>query len=97
MYPRVTITHQKIFFQLSVATMSHMLIMIVGIGIHNLQDGLARLEKRRRWIPKESLEELEKAQKEAREKRCGMWEYGDVDSDDEDSAAPPARKAAGKR
>nr|GMC69028.1 ribonuclease TUDOR 1-like [Ipomoea batatas] len=69
----------------------------VSINAMLLKDGLARLEKRRRWIPKESLEELEKAQKEAREKRRGMWEYGDVDSDDEDSAAPPARKAAGKR
>ncbi|XP_031105136.1 ribonuclease TUDOR 1 [Ipomoea triloba] len=69
----------------------------VSINAMLLKDGLARLEKRRRWIPKESLEELEKAQKEAREKRRGMWEYGDVDSDDEDSAAPPARKAASKR
>nr|GMC75257.1 staphylococcal nuclease domain-containing protein 1-like [Ipomoea batatas] len=69
----------------------------VSINAMLLKDGLARLEKRRRWIPKESLEELEKAHKEAREKRRGMWEYGDVDSDDEESAAPPARKAAGKR
>ncbi|XP_019188827.1 PREDICTED: ribonuclease TUDOR 1 isoform X1 [Ipomoea nil] len=69
----------------------------VSINAMLLKDGVARLEKRRRWIPKESLEELEKAEKEAREKRRGMWEYGDVDSDDEVSAAPPARKAAGKR
>ncbi|GER45585.1 nuclease domain-containing protein [Striga asiatica] len=66
-----------------------------------LQDGLARLEKRRRWESKErqqAFDELEKYETEAREKRLGMWEYGDIASDDEDSA-PPARKpsAAGKR
>lgn len=64
------------------------------------QDGLARLEKRRRWEPKDrqqALDELEKFQTEAREKRLGMWEYGDIASDDEDSAPPAARKAAGKR
>nr|GLL39887.1 staphylococcal nuclease domain-containing protein 1-like [Ipomoea trifida] len=61
----------------------------------NMQEGLARQEKR--WIPKPVLEELEKSQTEAREKRRGMWEYGDIESDDEESA-PPLRKAAtGKR
>lgn len=59
-----------------------------------MQEGLARQEKR--WIPKPVLEELEKSQTEAREKRRGMWEYGDIESDDEESA-PPMRKAAGKR
>ncbi|VFQ66826.1 unnamed protein product [Cuscuta campestris] len=59
-----------------------------------LKEGLARMEKRR--IPKHILEELEKSQNEARQKRLGMWEYGDVESDDEDSA-PSFRKAAGKR
>lgn len=64
-----------------------------------LQEGLARLEKRRRWESKDrqqALDELEKYQTEAREKRLGMWEYGDIQSDDEDTA-PPVRKAAGKR
>ncbi|XP_051119159.1 ribonuclease TUDOR 2-like [Andrographis paniculata] len=63
-----------------------------------LQEGLARLEKKRRFEPRDrlqSLEELEAFQKEARVKRYGMWEYGDIASDDEE--APPARKAAGKR
>lgn len=57
------------------------------------------MEKRRRWEPKDkqqAMDELEKYQTEAREKRLGMWEYGDIASDDEDMA-PPARKAAGKR
>ncbi|XP_011082808.1 ribonuclease TUDOR 1 [Sesamum indicum] len=70
-----------------------------SINATMLQDGLARLEKRRRWEPKDrqqALDELEKFQAEARQKRLGMWEYGDIASDDED-VAPPARKAAGKR
>lgn len=57
------------------------------------------MEKRRRWEPKDrqqALDELEKFQTEARDKRLGMWEYGDIQSDDEDSG-PPVRKAAGKR
>lgn len=55
------------------------------------------MEKRKRWEPKDkqqALDELEKYQKEAREKRRAMWEYGDVESDEEEI---PVRKAAGKR
>ncbi|KAK9678042.1 hypothetical protein RND81_11G184300 [Saponaria officinalis] len=64
-----------------------------------LKAGLARLEKRRRWDTKErkaAFDELEEFQKEAKTGRRGMWQYGDIQSDDEDSG-PPARKAAGKR
>ncbi|XP_059644882.1 ribonuclease TUDOR 1-like [Cornus florida] len=64
-----------------------------------LKEGLARLEKRRRWESKErrqALDELETYQAEARKKRIGMWEYGDVQSDDEDTA-PHVRRNAGKR
>ncbi|XP_073036782.1 ribonuclease TUDOR 1-like [Primulina eburnea] len=71
----------------------------ISINAIMLQEGLARLEKRRRWEPKdrqEVLDALEIYQKEAREKRLAMWEYGDIASDDEDMA-PPARKASGKR
>ncbi|KAM3268886.1 ribonuclease TUDOR 1 [Capsicum chacoense] len=71
----------------------------VSVNATLLQEGLARMEKRKRWEPKDkqqALDELEKYQKEARGKRRAMWEYGDVESDDEDSAVP-ARKAAGKR
>lgn len=63
-----------------------------------LQEGLARLEKRRRWEPverKQVIDELEKDQEEARTKRLGMWEYGDIMSDDEDTA--PVKKTTGKR
>ncbi|OIT04627.1 PREDICTED: ribonuclease TUDOR 1-like [Nicotiana attenuata] len=71
----------------------------VSINATLLKEGLARMEKRRRWEPKDkqqALDELEKYQTEARQKRLAMWEYGDVESDDEDSAIP-AKKAAGKR
>lgn len=57
------------------------------------------MEKRRKWESKDrqlAMDELEKFQTEARDKRLRMWEYGDIESDDEDSA-PPLRKAAGKR
>ncbi|CAI9773683.1 unnamed protein product [Fraxinus pennsylvanica] len=70
-----------------------------SINATMLQDGLARLEKRRRWESKDrqlAMDELEKFQTEARDKRLGMWEYGDIESDDEESA-PPLRKSAGKR
>lgn len=43
-----------------------------------------------------ALDSLEKFQEEAKTGRRGMWQYGDIESDDEDTA-PPARKAAGRR
>lgn len=64
-----------------------------------LQEGLARVERRKKWEPKDrqaALENLEKFQEEAKTGRLGMWQYGDVQSDDEDSA-PTARKAGGRR
>ncbi|XP_008812131.1 ribonuclease TUDOR 1-like [Phoenix dactylifera] len=64
-----------------------------------LQDGLARLERKKRWDTKErkaALDNLEEFQEKAKRKRLRMWQYGDVQSDDEDSA-PPARKAGGRR
>ncbi|CAN4086531.1 unnamed protein product [Withania somnifera] len=71
----------------------------VNLNATLLKEGLARMEKRKRWEPKDKqqvLDELEKYQTEAREKRLAMWEYGDIESDDEDSAIP-ARRAGGKR
>lgn len=64
-----------------------------------LQEGLARLEKRKKWERPEKqtvLDELETYQTEARKYRLGMWEYGDIQSDEEDNA-PPLRKAVGKK
>ncbi|KAJ0051795.1 hypothetical protein Pint_01311 [Pistacia integerrima] len=71
----------------------------ISINALMLQEGLARLERRKKWEPKDrqaALENLEKFQEEAKTGRLGMWQYGDVQSDDEDSA-PPARKAGGRR
>ncbi|MTV29251.1 thermonuclease family protein [Nitriliruptoraceae bacterium ZYF776] len=65
-----------------------------------LKGGLARLEKRRRWEPKDrqiALDELEKYQAEARTARLGMWEYGDIQSDDEENPLPAKKTGAGKR
>lgn len=56
------------------------------------------MEKRRRFEHKDKqavLDALEKFQEEARKARTGIWQYGDVESDDEDTA--PARKPAGGR
>ncbi|KAG5537335.1 hypothetical protein RHGRI_024699 [Rhododendron griersonianum] len=64
-----------------------------------LKEGLARLEKRKKWERPEKqtvLDELETYQTEARKDRLGMWEYGDIQSDEEDNA-PPLRKAVGKK
>lgn len=55
------------------------------------QEGVARLEKRRRWEPKEKqeiLDELEKCQAEASKTRLGIWEYGDIQSDDDENQNP---------
>lgn len=71
----------------------------LSINAIMLKEGLARLEKRRRWETKDrqqAFDELEKHQGEAREKRRGMWEYGDIQSDDEDSL-PIKKPGAGKR
>lgn len=65
-----------------------------------MQDGLARLEKRRKWESKErraAMDELEKFQAEALLERLAIWEYGDIQSDDEDSAPPIRKVAGGKR
>lgn len=62
------------------------------------QEGLARLEGRKRWDTKErqaALDNLEEFQAKAKRERLRMWRYGDVQSDDEESAPPP-RKAGGR-
>ncbi|XP_038878676.1 ribonuclease TUDOR 1-like [Benincasa hispida] len=63
-----------------------------------LQEGLARLEKRKKWESKErqvAFGSLEGYQEEARTDRRGMWQYGDIQSDEEDVG--PVRKAGGRR
>ena len=57
-------------------------------------EGFARLEK---WATRKSAAKgLAEAQEQARKARLGMWEYGDVDSDD-DEPAPKAPGAWGRR
>ncbi|XP_062091486.1 ribonuclease TUDOR 1 [Humulus lupulus] len=71
----------------------------ISVNAAMLQEGLARLEKKKRWGSKDkqlAFENLEKFQQEARTGRLRMWRYGDIESDDEDTA-PPLRKAAGRR
>ncbi|KAF5476474.1 hypothetical protein F2P56_003226 [Juglans regia] len=71
----------------------------ISINAAMLQEGLARLEKRKKWENNErllALDNLEKFQEEARSARRGMWQYGDIQSDDED-AVPAVRKAGGRR
>ncbi|KAL6319567.1 hypothetical protein AAG906_014243 [Vitis piasezkii] len=70
-----------------------------SINAAMLKEGLATVEKRKRWDPKEkqiAFDNLEKFQAEARLNRLRMWQYGDIQSDDEDTA-PPVRKAGGRR
>ncbi|CAN8264740.1 unnamed protein product [Cochlearia groenlandica] len=65
----------------------------ISVNAAMLQEGIARMEKRRKWEHKHkltTLDALEKYQDEARKSRTGIWQYGDVQSDDEDSA--PVRK-----
>ena len=63
-----------------------------------MQEGLARLERKKRWDTRErkaALDNLEEFQGKAKGDRLNIWQYGDVQSDDEESAPPP-RKAGGR-
>jgi len=89
-------THFEAVIQLIRNRMLSLAILLMAFL--NLQEGLAILEKRKRWDNKErqlALDNLEKFQEEARTARRGMWQYGDIQSDDEDTA--PVRKAGGRR
>jgi len=56
----------------------------VGLGL--VREGLARLERRKHWGGlAEAVEGMKEAQERARKDRTGIWQYGDVDSDDEDA------------
>ncbi|KAG8638569.1 ribonuclease TUDOR 1 [Manihot esculenta] len=71
----------------------------ISINAALVQEGLARIEKRKKWDSKDrqvALDNLEKFQDEARADRRGIWTYGDIQSDDEEMA-PPVRKAGGRR
>ncbi|KAJ4897482.1 TUDOR-SN protein 2 [Raphanus sativus] len=65
----------------------------ISVNAAMLQEGIARMEKRKKWEHKDkqaALDALEKFQDEARKSRTGIWQYGDIQSDDEDSG--PVRK-----
>ncbi|CAH8353909.1 unnamed protein product [Eruca vesicaria subsp. sativa] len=65
----------------------------ISVNAAMLQEGIARMEKRKKWEHKDKqavLDALEKYQEEARKSRTGIWQYGDIQSDDEDSG--PVRK-----
>ncbi|KAG0489901.1 hypothetical protein HPP92_006764 [Vanilla planifolia] len=71
-----------------------------SINAGMLQEGLARLERRRKWDKRErqaALDNLEEFQAKAKRDRLKMWQYGDIQSDEDEDSAPPARKAGGRR
>ena len=53
-----------------------------------VSEGLARVEKRVTNLP------LAEAMETARHARAGMWEYGDVDSDDDEPEGGGAKPGA---
>ncbi|XVF49480.1 hypothetical protein PTKIN_Ptkin04bG0016200 [Pterospermum kingtungense] len=72
----------------------------LSINAAMLQEGLARLEKRKRYESKERksvLDSLETFQNEAKTARRGIWHYGDVESDDEEFPQVTAKKTGGRR
>ncbi|XP_026377143.1 ribonuclease TUDOR 1-like [Papaver somniferum] len=71
-----------------------------SINAAMLQEGLARLEKRNKWDRRErqtALDQLEEFQEKAKKERLNIWCYGHVESDDEDSGPPVAKKTGGRR
>ncbi|KAJ6882657.1 hypothetical protein NC651_029052 [Populus alba x Populus x berolinensis] len=71
----------------------------ISLNASLVQEGLARIEKRKKWDSMErkvALDNLEKFQDEARADRHGLWVHGDIESDDEDVVLP-AKKAGGRR
>eukprot|EP01018_Ginkgo_biloba_P017900 Gb_32409 [translate_table: standard] len=63
-----------------------------SINATMLQEGLARLERKKKWDTKErqsALDNLEEHQEKARQGRWNIWQYGDVQSDEEEA---PARR-----
>lgn len=70
-----------------------------SINATMLEEGLARLERSKRWDTRErktALQNLEQFQDKAKKERLRIWQYGDVESD-EDEQAPASRKPVGRR
>jgi staphylococcal nuclease domain-containing protein 1 len=71
----------------------------ISVNSAMVQEGLARMEKRKKWDSRErkaALDCLEKFQEEARTSRRRIWQYGDIESDDEDVAVA-TKKTGGRR
>jgi len=71
-----------------------------SINAAMLEEGLARLERSKRWDTMErktALKNLEEFQEKAKKDRVGLWVYGDVDSDEEEQAPGGGRKPAPRR
>ncbi|KQJ97123.1 ribonuclease TUDOR 1 [Brachypodium distachyon] len=70
-----------------------------SINAAMLEEGVARLERSKRWDTRErktALQNLEQFQEKAKKERLRLWQYGDVESDEEEQA-PGARKPGGRR
>nr|CAL38976.1 TUDOR protein with multiple SNc domains [Picea abies] len=68
-----------------------------SINATMLQEGLARLERKKKFDTKErqsALDNLEEHQQKARQGRLNIWQYGDVESDEEEV---PASRKGGRR
>ncbi|KAM7273402.1 hypothetical protein ACFE04_028066 [Oxalis oulophora] len=71
----------------------------ISVNSAMVQEGLARMEKRKKWDHRErkaALDCLEKFQDEAKSSRRRIWQYGDIESDEEDVAVA-AKKTGGRR
>lgn len=70
----------------------------ISINAAMLQEGLAKLERKMKWDASErkaALDKLEEFQEKAKKGRLGIWQYGDVESDEEE-LAPSTRKPGGR-
>lgn len=68
-----------------------------SINAAMLQEGLARLERKKKFDSKErqsALDNLEEHQQKAKRGRLNIWQYGDVESDEEEV---PASRRGGRR
>lgn len=58
-----------------------------SIGLELVRNGLARVNRKSDVLPhqKQLFQTLCDTQEETKKRRVNMWQYGDVESDDEDS------------
>ena len=56
-----------------------------------VKEGYARVEKRRTARNYDAIETMTPMQEQAKTMRMGMWEYGDIDDDDDRDFTPRRR------